>query len=169
MTNAEFRKFIEATGYRRPKFWTEGRLKEPAAPVVGVSWYDADKFATWAGKALPTAHQWEKAARGFEGRLFPWGNEIEEGMANFGHVDGVDMVCPVEQFEENRSVFGARDLVGNVWEWTRDWDRIEIDMKVILGGSWADPPDFLRCDQHLYANPKDKFDNIGFRCARPAE
>ena len=79
------------------------------------------------------------------------------------------MVTPVEKYEENKSVFGARDLAGNIWEWTKDWDRIEIDMKIIRGGSWADPPQFLRCDRHLYANPKDKFDNIGFRCIRPAE
>jgi len=169
VTNAEYKKFIEATGYRAPKFWTEGRLKEPNDPVVGVSWYDADKFATWAGKELPTSAQWEKAARGFEGRIYPWGNEFDESFANFGHVDGEDMTCPVDRHDENRSVFGARELAGNVWEWTRDWDKIEIDMKVIRGGSWADPAAFLRCDRHLYANPKDKYDNIGFRCVRPAD
>lgn len=168
VTNADYRKFIEATGYRAPKFWSEGRLKDPQAPVVGVSWYDADKFATWAGKSLPTAEQWEKAARGFEGRVFPWGNEIDETKANYGHLDGEDELAPVTAFEENRSVFGTRDMAGNAWEWTRDWDPIEIDMKVIFGGSWADPPHFLRCDRHLYANPKDKYDNIGFRCVRPA-
>ncbi len=169
VTNADYAKFIDNTGYRAPKFWSEQRLKDPRAPVVGVSWYDADKYATWAGKSLPTSDQWEKAARGFEGRIYPWGNEIDENHANYGHVDGVDLVTPVDRYPENRSVFGVCDLAGNVWEWTRDWDRIEIDMKVIRGGSWADPPVFLRCDRHLYANPKDKFDNIGFRCVRPAD
>ncbi|MHC4469573.1 MAG: formylglycine-generating enzyme family protein [Planctomycetota bacterium] len=169
VTNREYRKFIDARGYRPPKFWAEQRMKEPDAPVVGVSWYDADKYSAWAGKKLPSAEQWEKAARGLEGRIYPWGNEIDEAKANFGHVDGEDLVCPVEKHEENHSVFGARDLAGNVWEWTRDWDDIEIDMKIIRGGSWADPPQFLRCDRHLYANPKDKYDNIGFRCVRPAE
>jgi serine/threonine-protein kinase len=169
VTNAEYGKFIEATGYRAPKFWTEGRLKDPNDPVVGVSWYDADKYATWAGKELPTSAQWEKAARGLEGRIYPWGNEFDDGLANFGHTDGEDMTSPVDRFEGNRSVFGARDMVGNVWEWTKEWDKIEIDMKVIFGGSWADPAAFLRCDRHLYANPKDKYDNIGFRCVRPAD
>ncbi|MCU0728344.1 MAG: formylglycine-generating enzyme family protein [Planctomycetes bacterium] len=167
VTNEEYVKFMEATGYRPPKFWAEGRLRKPRAPVVGISWHDADKYATWAGKSLPTADQWEKAARGLEGRIYPWGNEIEPDVANFGHLDGVDMVTPVDAFEANRSVFGVRDMAGNVWEWQKDWDPIEIDMKVISGGSWADPPQFLRCDRHLYANPKDKFDNIGFRCVRP--
>jgi serine/threonine-protein kinase len=169
VTNAEYGKFIEATGYRAPKFWAAGRLKEPGAPVVGVSWYDADKYATWAGKELPTAAQWEKAARGLEGRIYPWGNEFVEENANFGHMDEKDMVCPVDRHAENRSVFGACDLAGNVWEWTKDWDMIEIDMKIICGGSWADPAPFLRCDRRLYANPKDKYDNIGFRCVRPAD
>jgi formylglycine-generating enzyme required for sulfatase activity len=168
VTNEEYQKFIEATGYRSPKFWSEGRLKHPTAPVVGVSWYDADKYATWAGKMLPSADQWEKAARGFEGRVYPWGGDIDPTKANYGHVDGVDLVTPVDAFEANCSVFGARDLAGNVWEWLKDWDPIEIDMKVIRGGSWTDPPQFLRCDRHLYANPKDKYDNIGFRCIRPA-
>jgi serine/threonine-protein kinase len=169
ITNADYRKFMEATGYRPPKFWAEDRLKDDKAPVVGVSWYDADKYATWAGKQLPSASQWEKAARGLEGRVYPWGNEIDESKANYGHVDGTDEVTPVDRYEENRSVFGVRDLAGNVWEWTRDWDRIEIDMKMIMGGSWCDPAPFLRCDRHLYANPKDKYDNIGFRCIRPAD
>lgn len=169
VTNAEYQKFIDDTGYRPPKFWGEGRLREPRAPVVGVSWYDADKYAKWAGKELPTSEQWEKAARGIDGRLHPWGAEPPEGRANFGHGDEKDHVVPVDAFPANRSPFGMRDSVGNVWEWTNDWDKIEIDMKVIRGGSWADPPQFLRLDDHLYANPKDKYDNIGFRCIRPAD
>jgi len=169
VTNAEYKKFTDATGYRAPKFWGEGRLKEANDPVVGVSWYDADKYATWAGKALPSAEEWEKAARGLEGRVYPWGNEFDDANANFGNTNGEDMTSPVDRFDENRSVFGARDMVGNVWEWTKDWDKIEIDMKIIWGGSWADSASFLRCDQHLYANPKDKYDNIGFRCVKPAD
>jgi formylglycine-generating enzyme required for sulfatase activity len=169
VTNADFKKFMEATGYRAPRFWSEGRLEDPRAPVVGVSWYDADKYATWAGKQLPTSAMWEKAARGLEGRIYPWGNEIDETKANYGHGDGVDLVVPVDEFKDNHSVFGVYDLAGNTWEWTRDWDKIEIDMKVIRGGSWADPADFLRLDRQLYANPKDKYDNIGFRCVRPAD
>jgi formylglycine-generating enzyme required for sulfatase activity len=169
VTNREYKAFTESTGYRSPKFWGEGRLNAPNAPVVGVSWYDADKYATWAGKQLPTSEQWEKAARGLEGGVYPWGNEVDEDLANFGNEDGTDMLSPVDRHEGNQSVFGARDLVGNAWEWSRDWDKIEIDMKIIRGGSWTDPARFLRCDTHLYANPKDKFDNIGFRCVRPAD
>lgn len=169
VTNEDYGRFIEERGYRPPKFWAENRLKDPNAPVVGVSWYDAEKYAEWAGKKLPSNEQWEKAARGLEGRLYPWGNEIAEGVANYGHMEEQDRVAPVDAHADNRSVFGARDMAGNVWEWTRDWDKIEIDMKIIRGGSWADPPQFLRCDRHLYANPKDKYDNIGFRCIRPAD
>ncbi len=169
VTNEEFAAFCQATGYRHPKFWAEGRMREPKAPVVGVSWFDAYKYAAWAGKSLPTFEQWEKAARGKAGRIFPWGDQIDHNKAVYGQPDGTDAVAPVGTCPENLSEYGARDMVGNVWHWTDTWDRQEQEMKVICGGSWCDPVEFLRLDQHLATNPKDKFDNIGFRCVKPAE
>ena len=169
VTNEQFAAFCQATGYRQPKFWTEGRFRTPRAPVVGVSWFDAYKYAAWTGKQLPTFEQWEKAARGKSGRVFPWGDQIDHNKAVYGQAEESDAVAEVGHCPENVSELGARDMVGNVWQWTDTWDRQEPEMKVICGGSWVDPVEFLRLDQHLSTNPKDKFDNIGFRCVKPAE
>ena len=169
VTNEQYAAFCQATGYRQPKFWAEGRFRSPRAPVVGVSWFDAYKYAAWAGKQLPTFEQWEKAARGKAGRVFPWGDQIDHNKAVYGQAEGSDAVSEVGHCEENLSEYGARDMVGNVWQWTDTWDRQEPEMKVICGGSWVDPVEFLRLDQHISTNPKDKFDNIGFRCVKPAE
>ena len=168
VTNDDYRRFIDATGYRPPKFWAEKRLNRGDAPVVGVSWSDAKRYAAWAGKDLPTWEQWEKAARGTDGRLFPWGDEgPDAAKANFARVDGSDSVAPVTQHDGNVSPFGVRGMAGNVWEWTNTQDIDEREMIVLCGGSWCDPEDFLRLDQHLFANPKDKMDIVGFRCAKP--
>ncbi len=169
VTNAEYRRFVESTGYRSPKFWTEGRLREPEAPVVGISWYDAFKYAAFAGKSLPTKDQWEKAARGRGGRVYPWGDEFDPERAVFGKEDGSDGVAPVGQFPANVSEWGVRDMVGNVWQWTESPDPNDSELRVICGGSWVDPPAFLRCDEFIAAYPKDKYDNIGFRCVRLAK
>ena len=171
VTNGEYRRFVEATGYRAPKFWPEGRLRAPEAPVVGVSWYDAYKFAAWAGKSLPTKDQWEKAARGKSGRLYPWGDEFEAAHAVCGRPDQdePDGVEAVGTHASGASEYGAQDMAGNVWEWTDSPDPTDSEQKIICGGSWVDEPTFLRCDEHLAAYPKDKYDNIGFRCVRLAK
>lgn len=166
VTNAEYRVFVEATGYRSPRFWTEGRLREPDAPVVGISWYDAYKYAAFVGKSLPAKDQWEKAARGTQGNPYPWGTEMDESAANFGKEEGSDGVMSVGQFEANVSEFGVSEMSGNVWEWTDSPDPTDSEQKVICGGSWVDDASFMRCDEHLAAYPKDKYDNIGFRCVR---
>lgn len=169
VTNEQYAAFCQATGYRQPRFWTEGRFRNPRAPVVGVSWFDAYKFAAWAGKSLPTREQWEKAARGKSGRLFPWGEQLDHNKAVYGQPDNTDAVAEVGRSPENASEFGARDMVGNVWQWTDTWDAQEKEMKILCGGSWCDPPEFLRLDVCICANPKDKYDNLGFRCVKQAE
>lgn len=169
VTNGEYRRFCEITGYRAPKYWTEGKFREPDAPVVGVSWYDAFKFAAWAGKSLPSKDQWEKAARGRGGRVFPWGDEFDATRCVFGQPDDAERIDPVGQHPEGASEWGVQDLCGLVWEWTDSPDPNDQEQRVICGGSWCDPPDFLRCDEHLAAYPKDKYDNIGFRCVRLAK
>jgi formylglycine-generating enzyme required for sulfatase activity len=169
VTNAEYLRFVESTGYRSPKFWTEGRLREPNAPVVGISWYDAYKYAASVGKSLATKDQWEKAARGKGGRLYPWGDEFVADNACHAREDGSDAIEAVEGRPGNVSEYGVRDMVGNVWQWTESPDPGDPEQRVICGGSWCDPAAFLRCDTHLSAYPKDKYDNIGFRCVRLAK
>lgn len=166
VTNAQYEEFVLATRYRSPKFWTEGRLNDPDAPVVGISWFDAFKYAAFVGKSLPSKDQWEKAARGPEGHVYPWGSEFDAERANHGKPDGSDGVENVHQRPENVSPYGVRGMCGNVWEWTDSPDPNDSEQKVICGGSWVDDAEFLRCDQHLAAYPKDKYDNIGFRCVR---
>ena len=169
VTNAQYKQFVQATGYRSPKFWSEGRLNDPEQPVVGVSWYDAFKFAAFAGKSLPTKDQWEKAVRGAKGKPYPWGDELSEEHANFGQPDATDAVTSVDAHPTNVSEYGVRGAVGNVWEWTESPDPADGEQRVICGGSWCDPQEFVRCDTHLAAYPKDKYDNIGFRCVRTAD
>ena len=169
VTNAEYRAFVEATGYRSPKFWTEGRLRDPDAPVVGVSWYDAFKYAAFAGKSLPSKDQWEKAVRGTKGQRYPWDGDLTPELANYGQEEGTDGVRPNGSYPANVSEFGVREALGNVWEWTDSPDPQDSEQKVICGGSWCDSADFVRADQHLAAYPKDKYDNIGFRCVRIAK
>jgi len=171
VTNAQYRRFCEITGYRPPKYWTEGRLRDPEAPVVGISWYDAYKYGAWAGKSLPSKDQWEKAARGRNGRIYPWGDEFDAAKAAFGGEDPEDLksIPAAGKHPEGASEFGAQDMAGLTWEWTDSPDPTDPEQKVICGGSWCDPPEFLRCDEHLAAYPKDKYDNIGFRCVRLAK
>jgi formylglycine-generating enzyme required for sulfatase activity len=169
VTNAEYKRFCEVTGYRAPKYWTEGRFREPGAPVVGISWYDAYKYAAWAGKSLPTKDQWEKAARGKNGRIYPWGDEFDASKACFGQPEESEHIDPVGQHPDAASEWGVQDMCGFVWEWTDSPDPSDSEQKVVCGGSWCDPESFLRCDEHLAAYPKDKYDNIGFRCIRLAK
>jgi len=116
VTNVEYQRFVTATGHRAPPHWIGGRY--PAGqgnlPVVKVSWSDATAYAAWRGERLPTGEEWEYAARGSDGRTFPWGNYMEPGRANYG----LNPVEPVGQHPRGASPFGLQDMAGNVWEWT---------------------------------------------------
>jgi len=109
VTNAAYRRFAEATGQPLP---AEFDREHPEYPVVRVSIMEAQSFARWAGKRLPTGREWEKAARGADGRLFPWGNQHEESRANLGSQG----LRPVTEFPNGASPFGALQMVGNAWE-----------------------------------------------------
>ncbi|MBF0108658.1 MAG: SUMF1/EgtB/PvdO family nonheme iron enzyme [Magnetococcales bacterium] len=161
VTNQQYGRFLQDTGHREPRSWREKKYSDLQQPVVGVDWNDAMKFCKWLSKEsgkeffLPTEAQWEYAARGTDGRRFPWGNDdptLEH--ACFGQQR--DKPALVGQYPAGRGPFGHLDLAGNVWEWCRDvWDAnayqkralfvakdplvTEGDQNVhpVRGGSWS--------------------------------
>jgi len=168
ITNKRYEQFCRSTGYRWPKYQNDKRHNSPDAPVVGISVQDAEKFARWVGKQLPTEEQWEKACRGADGRLFPWGDdEPTNGRACYGRDPETGCTDPVTSHPDTASPYGVIDMAGNVWEWTR---TTAVDggetVHLIKGGCYNDPATLLRADIHLGQIPKDKYENIGFRCVK---
>lgn len=169
VTNRQYGAFCRATQYRWPKYWTDPRFNGPECPVVGVSAADALKYCKWVGKDLPTEEQWEKAARGPDGRVHPWGDEpITAAHACFGRDPETGGTAPVTASVKGASPSGAFDLLGNAWEWTATALDEGEGLQIVKGGCFSDPASLLRADLRLEAGAKDKFENIGFRCVRLA-
>lgn len=180
VTNTLYQRFISATGHREPRHMSDSKWNNPQQPVVGVSWHDAEAYCRWAGKRLPTEAEWEKAARGTDERRYPWGNEWDKKRAN-GSESGIGRTTPVGQYPGGVSPYGAEDMAGNVWEWVADWYDADYYQrspernprgpelgsgKVVRGGSWYYQPLNLRLSLRNHHSPDNRFDDLGFRCAR---
>ncbi len=191
VTNAEYGAFVRDTGQEPPSHWEAGTYPKELSdhPVVNVSWEAARAYCQWLAEAtgrpyrLPTEAEWEKAARGQDGRLYPWGNEFEAAKLNSAE-SGRDETTPVGQFSpEGDSPYGAADMAGNVWEWCADWyDEREYErrsegavqdpqgpeegeFRVLRGGSFSFTTGNVRCASRGWDDPD--FGNwvIGFRVA----
>jgi len=177
VTTVLYAKFMTTTGRQAPKYW---RVSVPVGngqkPVVGVTWHDADAYCRHYSKRLPTEQEWEKAARGTDGRKYPWGNdEPTSRHANFNQsksCGGLFSPCdpyreslhPVGTSEAGASPYGIYDLAGNAWEWTSsDYDG---STKVLRGGSWNYIAWRLRSSYRNFLTPSHSNYSGGFRCAK---
>jgi formylglycine-generating enzyme required for sulfatase activity len=167
-TNAQYHKFVEETGRPNPPYWAgtaAKRFADPNQPVVGVRYEDAAAYAQWAGKRLPTGIEWEKAARGTDGRAYPWGDTPPDGaLARFQEDAKVGTPAKVGKYPKGKSPFGACDMAGNVAEWVDEWFDAERTYRVIRGGSWYDSGQYLRVFSREDRLPTDSGIAWGFRC-----
>lgn len=148
VTNAQYARFVAAAGYRPPLHWEKGRIPPgiETHPVTMVSWYDATNYAAWAGKRLPTEAEWEKAARGTDGRRWPWGNEMDVKRLNTYY--SVRSTTDVRQYSVGASPYGVFDMAGNVSQWIND-DFLSYP------GSDA-PPDLFAGKVTVSVTPQDQ-------------
>lgn len=181
VTNAQYKRFVDATGHRPPFTWPHGKYPADLAdhPVTGVTWNDAAAYAKWAGKRLPTAEEWEKAARGTDGRIYPWGNEWRDDACwtdDPSCPQTLARTTPVGAFPGGASPCGVMDMCGNVAEWTatdaappnkqRNWHWY-----VVKGAGGAHRMKYnFRCAAVAFSAHESRWHRwLGFRCAMDAE
>ncbi|MBI4400864.1 MAG: formylglycine-generating enzyme family protein [Nitrospirae bacterium] len=198
VTNRQYQTFVKASGHHAPEnedpkfnLWRGDKLLDGVVelPVVNVSWEDAAAYCKWVGGRLPTEAEWEKAARGTDGRTYPWGNEPVTGnRANYSFDpvpmwDGTATLAKKDQYEFGRSPYGAYEMAGNVWEWVQDWydenyyknspaknptGPADGQQRGMRGGSWRNNAEKLRVANRSRQPPTDRRVYIGIRCAKDA-
>jgi formylglycine-generating enzyme required for sulfatase activity len=188
VTNERYMRFVRATGHRHPPNpYGDGLLLSERGierlPVVQVTWYDAKAYCGWAKKRLPSEAEWEKAARGTDGRQFPWGNELATpDRANFDREwDGYNTMHPVGSLKDGDSPYGVKDMSGNAREWVQDWYDAHYYadapaknpqgpdkgvVRVIRGGSWHSPLSDITATARGRGGFALQTHGTGFRCAR---
>ncbi len=188
VTNTQYVAFVQASGYKPPEHWQN---KQPPHgqenhPVVNVSWDDAVAYCRWLAKTtgkpyrLPGEAEWEKGARGTDGRIYPWGNEWDANRCNSSE-GGKGGTTPVDAYPAGASPYGLLDMSGNVWEWCStiwqgtaypfqvqdEWTKVYPDrtdvLRVLRGGSFIDNDRRVRCASRYWSSPHHGVINIGFR------
>jgi formylglycine-generating enzyme required for sulfatase activity len=191
VSNKDYGEFVKANGHPAPAYWDDPRLNKAQQPVVGVNWTDATAFCEYRDKRLPTEAEWEKAARGPNANLYPWGNDFDPAKANYGK--NRDATMPVDSYPEGASYYGLYNMAGNVFEWVADWydpryygrletmvnptgpaeavwmggtgtyvDRLTVgEKRVIRGGSWIAPKDTVRTTHRFWNHPLNNSYGVG--------
>ncbi len=182
VTREQYAKFMAATKHPEPPHFNAPRFNLPTQPVIAVTYDDALAFCKWVGGRLPTEAEWECAARGGDGRKYPWGHdEPDKSRAHFHQDIGFGATAVVGSFKDGASPFGLHDMAGNVFEWCADWYGADAyakssrehptgpangEQRVIRGGAWISMPDALRCAARGKYPPSSRSVLVGFRVAR---
>jgi len=167
ITNAQYKIFVDATGYEKPQHWGNGKITigKEQHPVIHVSWEDAQAFCRWAGVQLPGERQWEKAARGTDGRTYPWGEAAPDGnRCNFN--ESIGDTSTVGQYPQGASPYGVLDMAGNVFEWCEDVHEAGADRRVLRGGYYN--ANDVWCAARGNNDLNSRHDYSGFRVVAPS-
>jgi len=183
VTNAQYTLCVKDGKCEQSSYADDADFNRDDYPVVGVFWNDAVTYCQWAGARLPTEAEWEYAARGLEGNVYPWGDETPTcELAQYTDCSGYTV--PVGSLPDGASWCGALGMAGNVWEWVADWYDEDYygsspsqnpagpssgEYKVLRGGSWLYPPTYVRSANRFRNDPDYRYNLIGFRCARGSE